>query len=333
MTYRRLRLLALGAFTFSLVLLAGCGGKDSIDNEFARVKDTDDTSPAPKQGGDVKKTEKKTDGAKPAPGGKKTAVPHGAGSLKGRVTFTGDLAKLMAYQDKESQALVSVMRTKPAELPVCHDAAPAPEKQQQEWIVSEGGGVANVFVYLKPADGTVFEVTADHPGVQALKDKDVILDQPHCAFIPHALAILPKFRDTKTRKEEAVQKLIVKNTAKTDHNTKFGDKVGLQPGGNLTVPKGSQLVVTNIVPSDDEVLFQCSVHPWMSAVGRAFNHPYFAITDKDGNFEIKNVPAGDVQVVVWHEKAGFLNAGGTNKGEKVTLSDKTTTKDFTTKGP
>ena len=32
-----------------------------------------------------------------------------------------------------------------------------------------------------------------------------------------------------------------------------------------------------------------------------FNHPYFAVTDKDGNFEIKNVPIDEeITVYVWH---------------------------------
>jgi hypothetical protein len=51
----------------------------------------------------------------------------------------------------------------------------------------------------------------------------------------------------------------------------------------------------------------------------ALDTPYFAITDKDGNFEIKDVPVGDVQVVTWHEglpKGGWVD---TNAGKKVAL--------------
>ena len=31
--------------------------------------------------------------------------------------------------------------------------------------------------------------------------------------------------------------------------------------------------------------------------------PYFAVTDKAGNFSMKNVPAGKYVLKVWHEKA------------------------------
>jgi hypothetical protein len=34
------------------------------------------------------------------------------------------------------------------------------------------------------------------------------------------------------------------------------------------------------------------------------DHPYFAVTDKDGNFTIKNVPPGKYTVEAYHLKAG-----------------------------
>jgi hypothetical protein len=34
---------------------------------------------------------------------------------------------------------------------------------------------------------------------------------------------------------------------------------------------------------------------------RVFDHPYFAITDQDGKFEIKDAPVGKWRIVYWHE--------------------------------
>ena len=35
--------------------------------------------------------------------------------------------------------------------------------------------------------------------------------------------------------------------------------------------------------------------------------PYFAVSDKDGNFEIKNLPAGtELEFQVWQEKSGYV---------------------------
>jgi len=53
-------------------------------------------------------------------------------------------------------------------------------------------------------------------------------------------------------------------------------------------------------------------------------HPYFAVTDKDGNFEIKNVPAGKLRLMVWHEEPGWgvKEAGKSGKeGKGITIED------------
>jgi plastocyanin len=51
-----------------------------------------------------------------------------------------------------------------------------------------------------------------------------------------------------------------------------------------------------------EVDLLCSVHPEMSAYVIVLQNPYYAMTDNEGNFEIKDVPPGTYQLKVWHEK-------------------------------
>jgi hypothetical protein len=36
------------------------------------------------------------------------------------------------------------------------------------------------------------------------------------------------------------------------------------------------------------------------------DHPYAAVTDKDGNFSIKGLPEGEHEFRVWQEKVGYL---------------------------
>jgi len=45
----------------------------------------------------------------------------------------------------------------------------------------------------------------------------------------------------------------------------------------------------------------CNVHPEMSAYVVVVPTPYFAITDKEGNFEIKDVPDGSYTLKTWSE--------------------------------
>jgi hypothetical protein len=47
----------------------------------------------------------------------------------------------------------------------------------------------------------------------------------------------------------------------------------------------------------------------MTAWVRVFNHPYFVVTDKDGNFEMKNAPAGEYNLVTWQEEVGWVKGG------------------------
>ena len=60
------------------------------------------------------------------------------------------------------------------------------------------------------------------------------------------------------------------------------------------------------------VRFKCDVHPWMYAYVTVVDHPYFAVTDKDGKYRIANVPPGTYAVQAMHRKAG-------NTSEKITV--------------
>ena len=40
------------------------------------------------------------------------------------------------------------------------------------------------------------------------------------------------------------------------------------------------------------VPFKCDVHGWMNAYVGVLDHPFFAVTDEDGKFELKGLPPG-----------------------------------------
>ena len=48
---------------------------------------------------------------------------------------------------------------------------------------------------------------------------------------------------------------------------------------------------------------QCGFHPYMESWGIAMNSPYFSVSDKQGRFEISDIPPGTYKVVVWHPMA------------------------------
>jgi plastocyanin len=54
---------------------------------------------------------------------------------------------------------------------------------------------------------------------------------------------------------------------------------------------------------DGVVRVFCNIHSAMSAVIVVLSTPYFATTTKDGSFLIRDVPAGDYELGVFHERA------------------------------
>jgi hypothetical protein len=234
------------------------------------------------------------------------------GTIKGRVVLVGDKPDI----DKLNKALIAAIEHH-KDKDLCLACKDADEKSQQDWKIDKDGGVANVFVWLQPAKGDHFKLT--EADLKPFRGSQVTLRQPHCAYLPHAFTLFPSYYDRKTGKQmQTGQKFVVTNEAPMAHNTKW--KSGRQGNDWVIPPKGKKEFPT-LKPSDNEIRFYCSMHTWMSAVARAFDHPFATVTDKNGNFVLKNVPVGvEVYVVAWHEKAGYAVEGGKD-GLKRKLSD------------
>jgi len=114
------------------------------------------------------------------------------------------------------------------------------------------------------------------------------------------------------------QVLIAKNSAPMPHNFKWGGNPAKNPGNNVLIQAGGKLEIKDLVADRFPVTVNCTLHPWMSAWVRVFDHPYYAVTDDSGNFEIKDAPAGDYRLVVWHESVGWGTPGLKN-GEPITI--------------
>lgn len=297
--------LSLSVLALSVVL-AGCGG--------GKKGDEDDDVSRPKVTG------KGTKGSSGGPAVKLTAVRPGSGTLTGTVKLAG----AEPPYDELTAKLQAAMKEKPTELPHCLTNVPASDKDQtkeQDWIVGPDKGVANVFVFLRPAEGTFFACKEDDPGVKEVKGKTAYMHQPYCAFLPHALVLFPSFRDEQYKVTPTGQKFVVTNKSKTGHNFKYGDGGRDNPGSNFAIGADGEKEIPTMEPSNYPVSIGCNVHTWMSADIWVLDNPYYAITGKDGKFEIKNVPVGKVQIFAWHGEKKFINPGG-SKGKTIELTAK-----------
>ena len=220
---------------------------------------------------------------------------EGWGTLKGRVLFGGE--------PPEPKTLVKKGAPDAKDSAICAvNAIPS-----QRLVVDKASkGVRYAVVYVpKP--------TAVHPeAMTAAQNAEVVFDQAQCIFEPHVLGVL---------KGSKVQ---IKSSDKVSHNinsklsnTKFNDSIA----------PGQQMVKTPAAAERLPGEVRCDIHPWMSAWWLVSESPYFAVTDAQGNFEIKNVPAGSQKIVVWQEATGPITVGA---GDPVDVKPGgETTKDYT----
>ncbi len=75
-------------------------------------------------------------------------------------------------------------------------------------------------------------------------------------------------------------------------------------------PQSSQVRSIFVRPNTKEFLVKCNLHPFLQTTIRLVDNPYYAISDKDGNFSIKGIPPGIYEVSAWHpyiaEKKGTV---------------------------
>ncbi|MGA0036646.1 MAG: hypothetical protein ACO3HT_11040 [Ilumatobacteraceae bacterium] len=79
------------------------------------------------------------------------------------------------------------------------------------------------------------------------------------------------------------------------------------PASNTLIPAGGETKVS--FRSDEAVpaAVTCNIHPWMKGWVVVRDNPYAAVTGEDGSFTIENLPAGKLELQLWHEKAGYLD--------------------------
>jgi len=154
-------------------------------------------------------------------------------------------------------------------------------------------------VYVDTISGKTFPAPSEHP----------VMDQKGLLFQPHIMVI------------EAGTTVDFLNSDKVAHNV-FWTSVGgnKKLGHNLgTWPQGEKRAFKFDSPGAVPLL--CNVHPEMSGYIVVTPTPYFAKTDKSGDYKIENVPDGSYTVVAWHE-------GAKNSSKPVTVSGDTKA-DFT----
>ena len=222
-----------------------------------------------------------------APAAAAAAPAAGSATLTGKVTLTGSApAKEAIKMDADAY---------------CKAAHSGPV-YTQEVEVNGNGTLKDVFVYVKEG------VTGTYPAPTT----PVVIDQQGCQYHPHVFGI------------QAGQPLKIVNSDGTLHNIHALPKQNAE--FNIGQPFKGMETIKKFDKPEVPVRFKCDVHKWMGAYAGVLNHPFFAVTNDQGTFEIKNLPPGTYVIEAWQEKYG-------PQTQTVTISgSESKTVDFSFKG-
>lgn len=191
--------------------------------------------------------------------------PDSAATVSGKITFQGSPPAPETIDMSEEPTCAQQYTETPT---------------QESAVIGPDGGLANVFVYVKEG------LASRNWGTPS---EGVVIDQHGCHYVPHVLAI------------QAGQPLIIRNSDGILHN--INTKPAKNQGFNVSQPVKMD-TQRKFTTAEVMIPVKCDVHGWMHAYIGVQDHPYMAVTGKDGSFTLASLPPGEYVIEAWHERYG-----------------------------
>ena len=181
------------------------------------------------------------------------------------------------------------------------------------YVVGKDNGLGNVLVYVtKGLEGKKFTTPTTAAEI----------NQEGCSYHPYVSAVM------------VGQTLKFKNSDPFMHNVHGLPAVDGNQEFNFAQPSQGDVNdtkwVASITKPEVMVKIKCEVHAWMFCYVAVLDNPYFAVTDKDGHFTIKDLPPGTYTLNAYHLKA---TAGTPGVVKEITVAAGPTTADYTLEVP
>ncbi|MCA9079249.1 MAG: hypothetical protein KDA58_01770 [Planctomycetaceae bacterium] len=200
--------------------------------------------------------------------GEPVAGEEGWGSLQGQVVVIGNVPQLGPAA--------------PA-----NGLCPSVDVPNESLVVdAESGGLRNVAVYLRKAPARI------HPELQTPTERPAQMLLQNCRFIPRMQIV------------RTGQTIELTNEDPLDHSPRWYPFANSLPAYSIPAkPQTFEFAKAERIP----LKLTCDLHPYMTAWWILLDHPYAAITDAQGRFRLENLPSGQHELVLWHERKGYLN--------------------------
>jgi hypothetical protein len=217
--------------------------------------------------------------------GPKTQI-DGIGTLSGTIKLVGTAPP---------PSVIVAKGTAKRDATVCGAQAAIIDQSLQ---VGEGNGIANVFVYVdKAPPGATIPTAPTEPA---------IFDQKGCVFLPHAMVV------------RSSQTVLIKSQDDAGHNTHTYPGRSRSFNGAIKALEREGVLIDYNKHERTPFPVKCDMHSWMQAFHLALDHPWGTTTKADGSFELTGLPATELTLRVWHEKAGG-KGGFLQRSLKVTI--------------
>jgi len=199
-----------------------------------------------------------------------------AGTVNGKVTFTGTPAKMRAIDMSQEPSCEKEYSTPPTAETV---------------VTGPNNALENVVVYI----------SAGAPDEGAAPAQAVTFDQKGCRYTPHVVAL------------QTGQELKIVNSDQTSHNIHPLAKVNRE--WNKSQPPGTAPIVDKY-DKPEFISVKCNVHPWMHGEFAVLSTNHYDVSKGGGDFKLPNLPPGKYTITAWHEDYGTQTADVTITGNE-----------------
>jgi plastocyanin len=164
------------------------------------------------------------------------------------------------------------------------------EKEAGDLVLSSANGIRNVVVALHGVPA------GSKAPVNAASAK---MDQKQCVFVPRVVVVPVG---------GTVEFL---NSDRLLHNVRGGGKEN--PPFNRAQPHARTIAIG--FKSPEVLRVDCDLHSWMRGWIVVAEHPFYTVTNEEGEFVFENIPPGKYKLQAWQEILGRVNQEVTVAGE------------------